>query len=309
MPDSVLTVVCMAYVPYLDFWNVCLALYSEHALGMCAPSVCLTLVSTFCTPDSIVFWRECLVCVISMCSGHVYLALCIRFRPWGVYRLLFLLWVPGMTLVCVPACQAATAGLSCSPPAVCWCCLFANVFLARVSALPCLEGGPVSVRPVFPAPCVGPELCPCDMLPVMCTSCFPVCVHSLGTSKCAHCCVPSLVLVHGIVYMAPSSLDSHLLGAPVWGCPPSAEQDSGPILVLAPRGSLQPLHLYELMFLLAHLCRKPPEFSLSEGSTPTSKTPHSCGESQQGKAPQAGIVSWAWRSWRGRRPCRAAIQA
>ena len=167
MPDSVLTVVCMAYVPYLDFWHVCLALYSEHVLGMCAPSVCLTLVSTFCAPDSIVFWRECLVCVISMCSGHVYLALCIRFRPWGVYRLLFLLWVPGMTLACVPACQAATAGLSCSPRAVCWCCLFANVFLARVSALPCLEGGPVTVRPVFPAPCVGPELCPCDMLPVM----------------------------------------------------------------------------------------------------------------------------------------------
>lgn len=112
MPDSVLTVVCMAYVPYLDFWHVCLALYSEHVLGLCAPSVCLTLVSMFCAPDSSVFWRECLVCVISMCSGHVYLALRIRFGPWGVYRLLFLLWVPGMTLACVPACQAATAGLA-----------------------------------------------------------------------------------------------------------------------------------------------------------------------------------------------------
>lgn len=95
-----------------DFWHVCLALYSEHVLGLCAPSVCLTLVSMFCVPDSSVFWRECLVCVISMCSGHVYLALRIRFGPWGVYRLLFLLWVPGMTLACVPACQAATAGLA-----------------------------------------------------------------------------------------------------------------------------------------------------------------------------------------------------
>lgn len=150
------------------------------------------------------------------------------------------------------------------------------------------------MRPVFPAPCMGPELCPGDMCPVMYTLCFPVCVHSLGTSKCARCCVPSLVLVHGIVCLALSSLDSHLLGAPVWGCPPSAERDSGPILVLAPRGSLQPLHLYELMSLLAHLCRKTPEFSLFEGSTPTSKTPHPCGESQQGEAPQAGIVSWAW---------------
>lgn len=48
------------------------------------------------------------------------------------------------------------------------------------------------------------------------------------------------------------------------------------------------------MSLLAHLCWKTPEFSLSEGSTPTSKTPHSRGESQQGKAPQAGLISWAW---------------
>lgn len=61
------------------------------------------------------------------------------------------------------------------------------------------------------------------------------------------------------------------------------------------------------MALLAHLCWKIPEFSLSEGSTPTSKTPLSCGESQQGKAPQAGLVSWAWGGFRqSRDPGEAA---
>ena len=145
------------------------------------------------------------------------------------------------------------------------------------------------MRPVFPAPCVVPELCPCDMLPVMCTSCFPVCVHSLGTSKCARCCVPSLVLVHSIVYMAPSSLDSHLLGAPVWGCPPSAEQDSGPILVLAPRGSLQPLHLYELMSLLATYAGSLPSLAPLRDQPPPQRHPIHVGSPSRVRHPKQAL--------------------
>ena len=91
------------------------------------------------------------------------------------------------------------------------------------------------------------------------------------------------------------------------GVPSLCRVGSGPFLVLAPEGSLHSLHLYELMALLAHLCWKIPEFSLSEGSAPTSKTPLSCGESQQGKAPQAGLVSWAWGGFRqSRDPGEAA---
>lgn len=138
--------------------------YSEHVPGLCAPSVCLTRVSMFCAPDSIVFrrvWYVLLVYALAMYTWHCAFASC----PWGVYQLLFLLWVPGMTLVCVQVCvPAVCAQLARLPLQDLIVCqeLCASVVLLVLPIWQCVLGTCVHspVPGVWACKCVASISCP-----------------------------------------------------------------------------------------------------------------------------------------------------